>query len=309
LQPTDTPPPIDKLFQTYIDYHGTPGYHHGIDIHKPGGTSVLSSTDGIVDFAGYYYPISTSYTYSIMIKAPDGNFWDYRHVAPDSIPLKPGDRVKAGEEIARIYDTSEDPTIENIPSHLHLEIRDKEGNYLNPLDFLIESDDSTAPFINDIFFCPKGSNKVISKRKKGRIVLSGKVDAIVEAYDTIPPGKNIHPIQKIEYSVHDEKKEVVPNTILWNFSRLPERDDYLNKVTDIYKRKMILRDRITRRTETDQTYYFIVTNNKNGAIDDKEGYLDTTLLPNGSYTFRVRAYDYKGNRSKKSVSVFINNPD
>ena len=101
--------------------------HYGVDIANRIGTPILAVTDGTVIEAG---PAS-GFGLWVRIQHDDGTVSVYGHV--DSFSVHEGQRVKAGEQIARMgnrgYSTG---------PHLHFEIWDATGRKLNPAPWLAD---------------------------------------------------------------------------------------------------------------------------------------------------------------------------
>jgi len=99
-------------------------FHSGIDIRAGRGTVIRAARDGRVTFAGWM----GAYGRTVVIEHAGGQSSLYAHCS--SILVKQGDRVSAGQNIARVGSTGR-----ATGPHLHFEIRN--GNRpVNPLQFL-----------------------------------------------------------------------------------------------------------------------------------------------------------------------------
>jgi murein DD-endopeptidase MepM/ murein hydrolase activator NlpD len=101
--------------------------HYGIDIANRIGTPILSVADGTVIEAG----TASGFGLWVRVQHEDGTISVYGHV--DTYSVREGQKVKAGEQIARMgnrgYSTG---------PHLHFEIWDGEnGRKLNPRTWLL----------------------------------------------------------------------------------------------------------------------------------------------------------------------------
>jgi murein DD-endopeptidase MepM/ murein hydrolase activator NlpD len=101
--------------------------HYGIDIANRIGTPILSVADGTVIEAG----TASGFGLWVRVQHEDGTISVYGHV--DTYSVREGQKVKAGEQIARMgnrgYSTG---------PHLHFEIWDGEnGKKLNPRTWLL----------------------------------------------------------------------------------------------------------------------------------------------------------------------------
>jgi murein DD-endopeptidase MepM/ murein hydrolase activator NlpD len=118
---------------------GTRRFHRGIDIKAPAGTPVRSASAGqIVHITPNP---SRTFGYQVLIYHGHGIYTQYAHLQPGSIVVRSGQRIVAGEQIARVGRTG------NVPStgdaHLHFEVRIGSGaptvaggHTGNPLDYL-----------------------------------------------------------------------------------------------------------------------------------------------------------------------------
>lgn len=103
--------------------------HKGIDWAVPVGTSVQAAADGIVTHAG---PMG-GYGIVVQVKHNDGSTSRYAHLSQAN--LKVGAQVTAGEAIAFSGNTGK-----STGPHLHFEVKDEKGNYVNPMKLLGESE-------------------------------------------------------------------------------------------------------------------------------------------------------------------------
>lgn len=87
------------------------GYHTGVDYAVPVGTDVLAVADGIIENANW----GKSYGIQLVEKL-DGGWFIYAHLSATLV--KPGDKVKAGQVIAKSGNTGN-----STGPHLHAELR------------------------------------------------------------------------------------------------------------------------------------------------------------------------------------------
>lgn len=104
---------------------GASSNHKGIDIVL-NDKNIPAVTSGTVVANAY----SSARGYYISIKDSNGYTQTYQHLASKPI-LTVGSTVKEGDIIAK-----EGSTGVSTGSHLHYEVKDKTGTYINPLDFL-----------------------------------------------------------------------------------------------------------------------------------------------------------------------------
>jgi murein DD-endopeptidase MepM/ murein hydrolase activator NlpD len=102
--------------------------HYGVDIANSLGTPIVAAADGVVVEAG---PAS-GFGLWVRIQHDDGTVTVYGHM--DSFSVYEGQRVKAGEQIARMGNQGE-----STGTHLHFEVwAAEDGMKLDPLPWLAE---------------------------------------------------------------------------------------------------------------------------------------------------------------------------
>lgn len=112
-------------------YGGKNG-HLGVDIDGKKGQRLESNVNGKVKFAGKGTGVNKSYGNYVVVTGSNGKSYLYAHL--DATSVKKGQTVKVGQKIGEIGNTG------NVVkgkggdgSHLHYEVRDKNGNRINPL--------------------------------------------------------------------------------------------------------------------------------------------------------------------------------
>lgn len=101
------------------------GRHTGLDFAAPRGTRIDAVADGKVIFAGH----AGAYGKAVIIKHKNGKRSLYAHMT--KIKTRKGKQVKAGQKIGKVGSTGN-----TTGPHLHFEIRSKNGQKLNPREFL-----------------------------------------------------------------------------------------------------------------------------------------------------------------------------
>ncbi|MEV4317500.1 M23 family metallopeptidase [Actinocrispum sp. NPDC049592] len=116
--------PAQGVFTSGFGYRwGTT--HFGIDIAGVFGSPIVAVTDGVVIEAG---PAS-GFGLWVRIQHADGTISVYGHM--DSITVKEGARVKAGDQIARMGNRGQ-----STGTHCHFEIWDASGRKMDPKPWL-----------------------------------------------------------------------------------------------------------------------------------------------------------------------------
>lgn len=128
------PAPACTYVSSYYGWRTLRGYadfHTGVDLTKPGGGStgaiIVASLDGTVESVQRSY---SGYGHSIVINHGGGLKTRYAHCLQGSISVSVGQKVSAGQAIARVGSTG------NVTGpHLHFEIIIN-GNQVNPLPYI-----------------------------------------------------------------------------------------------------------------------------------------------------------------------------
>lgn len=98
--------------------------HEGIDIAAPHGSEVRAVAAGIVTYADW------AGTYGLLVKVDHGGGIETRYAHNSRLTVKPGDRVREGQVIARVGSTGR-----STAPHLHFEVR-VNGEALDPRPWL-----------------------------------------------------------------------------------------------------------------------------------------------------------------------------
>lgn len=106
--------------------YGSRKFHSGIDIAAPGGSKIVATLDGTVS---YIKNSSSGYGLHLLVSHGNGYHTLYAHCS--SIAVSTGQSVKQGQVIAYVGRTGT-----ATGNHLHFEVRDNNGNKLNPSNFV-----------------------------------------------------------------------------------------------------------------------------------------------------------------------------
>ena len=125
----------EPYITSYIGYRINPTssqvelqLHKGLDIGVPGGTPILAISDGIVTRANF----SNSFGNIVEILHDDGYVSKYAH--QQKLNVVKGQRVKQGDTIGFVGTTGD-----STGNHLHLELYDEVGEFMNPIYFIERS--------------------------------------------------------------------------------------------------------------------------------------------------------------------------
>ena len=105
--------------------------HPGLDFHAPVGTPIYATGDGVIDQARSGSGLGR---YVKVLHETAGYLTVYAHMSKIAPGIREGRTIKRGDLIGDSGNTglSEAP-------HLHYEVRDLDGNQLNPIHFLAPS--------------------------------------------------------------------------------------------------------------------------------------------------------------------------
>jgi len=285
--PFNVPFTIGWNIQSYQNYGGTPYFHHGIDIMAPNGTDVFHRAGGQVVNVENYQPGNDLY-WEVAILDPDGYLWQYHHIDKNTIPQSIKDKwaeYKANPTTGGaippntyigdvVYWTV--VTFGKRFNHIHLNIFEAGGSYVNGFEFLTPLDDDDPPEILGVGLLKSGA--VYSGNEiRGDYSLYAHVrDLVLDDVFWLPP-------YEVTFSVDSG-----PATSVWRFDTLPGGPDDKAYLNDYYVVPPTCGDYSCREFYIDL-----------GFIRDSQ-----YVFPSdgGEHTVVVTAYDYAGNSVSQSYS-------
>ena len=105
---------------------GFTGYHAGIDLAAPMGSTIQAAAAGVVTYAGWY----SGYGNMVDIRHDDGLITRYAHMSAYAPELGMGGPVKAGQMIGVVGQTGHAHG-----NHIHFEVR-YNGRAIDPAPFI-----------------------------------------------------------------------------------------------------------------------------------------------------------------------------
>jgi sugar lactone lactonase YvrE len=291
---------------------GAERFHAGIDVRADEGTLVSAVRDGVVASAIAVSGFGTltesvrigpvAYVHMRVGRSKSGEPFPDARFAPmyDPDHRLVGQRVKRGAR----FTTGEVIGSVNAFNHVHLNVG-WPGEELNPLAFrLVDFADHVPPTIRSIRL-QDDQGRPVTVRKRGRFVLSGRVQVIVDAWDTADgnkPGRRLG-VYDLGYQVLEPNGTPAPG---FEEPRHTLRFDRVAAdpatVRTVYAPGSGIPFYGQRRTR----FLYIVTNTfRNGVASP--GWWDTSTLPPGDYLLRIWAADISGNvaTAKRDVPVTI----
>jgi len=213
-----------------------PYFHHGLDLRQDAETEVVSSTvSKVVNIENYI--LGDDLYWEIALLDRKGFVWQYHHVEKSSIPksiyhaLESGEEIPAGTLLGKIVRW---PTVSYGErfDHIHLNILDKDAEYVNPLLFMKSLNDTSKPVIEGISILKKNPVKkspgdiirdAFKKGKSGKaepLEASGEYSIGVRVYDFINHDKFKVPPYKLSYRINGGDE-----VVFWKFDKIPGGSD------------------------------------------------------------------------------------
>ncbi len=301
--PQDQIHPLGNNAQEFQEYSGDIYFHGGFDVREPpypSGPDVVCVQAGTVDVT--YYDDTSLYN-GVTVYGQDGITYRYWHLHGPSIPTavwnahNQGTVLPAGTHMGKlVYWTS------GGFHHLHYDYYEGNLEYYNPSLDTIPYVDTSAPEVRSLFFCRNATNDFFPWGS-GITSLNGDVDIIAEIWDTSNSTYNVG-VYTLSYRVEQVGGPYQgPETTLVTFDRIPPE----NKTLTVYKNAAPCDSR-SNYWATEQ-YFYIVTNVRNGQLNEQLGFWDTDSgdLPDGVYRVIVTAVDDSGNSHSLSHDVLLNN--
>ena len=266
-----------------LQFYGptTPGFHHGLDLPAAAGSIVVAPVGGKVQ-TRYYYRVQTDYTYEIAIITPEGLRWEFHHIDPGTIPEEierladEGGSVTAGTVIGRIYDASEI----DIEPHVHINVIDTDGIYLNPQAYLPDIGDKVAPVIESIWWATQNDTGFIEIESPR----PGLNTLILSAYDTAPGNYQRQSIYSMKVLKGTDR------IFEFKFDRLPGAS-FFEGLDDIYfLDELITLNGTVMRSETQQVRRFLYS-------------MEINFEENEIENLRIVATDFSGNTTYLEITT------
>lgn len=338
----DIPIKIGAHFYDYQNYHNIAYFHGGLDLVAPAGTDVYTPIEGKVEVLDYNIiailnPSSFTYKRKPFKKGTVSNTrylevaitnearqetWMFRHIDPNSIPnevfqaAENQSILKAGTNIGKVAAWIQPVLPErNNYDHIHLEIVDFKGNYINPNLYINIGKDFYPPTIKDLYLVDAKTNEAVAYSSTPNKTISKKVKFVLLANDRMNTARYLHALYKASWKLYklDENgnKEEVLTENTFQFDKLPFKGDrtQLSKVVYYDSLKLKGSSNRIRANGNDGPRVFLL-NLTSGSVENgysNENYLDTSKLSNGKYELVVEIEDAASNKRIKSYSLKVFN--
>jgi hypothetical protein len=260
----------------HINGPGPFNFHSGVDISALGGTAVYAVAPGTVYFLSAKEAYFRGRPMALGVRGKDVRF-EYWHIRP---AVESGRRVAEHQLLGQVITKW---------GHVHLtEMR--RGRAVNPLRVgcLTPYDDHTKPTIVSVMLYRGGSYLPVSS-----ISLSGRVDLVLDAYDTP------------ELTPNWPSAVVTPALIRWRLLSEATGKAVIPTQTPVdfrlHKPNVALTDVFapgTRQNGPKRSGVFNFWLVKS---------LDSSKLPNGAYSLLVLARDTRGNTAHRTFKLTVEN--
>jgi hypothetical protein len=316
-------------FWVYLD--GKPYQHPGLDILATPHTEP-EAPYAVVTVAGTIHHVNkedqTGWLNEVQIDGDDGTRYLYAHLAYGTFVGAfdaanwSGARVKVGDEIAKIYSWNCQY------SHLHYELQDFQGNfleppvkYLNPLTDIQPNPDGFPPQVAEIHF----ANRQLARWTEftppsvttmvpppACTVVKGEVDIVAGLIDRDDAGEPPTTLNAGNVGVYDLRWRVcpkaTPNCPAWNdthrFDDMPLSWIRAGN-SDTFRQFSSTPNLVTTADQCSTT----VNDTYRIATDKIAAAWITSAQPDGSYSVSIEATDIAGNKTTRTALACVqNNP-
>lgn len=333
---------IGAHFSDFQSYSGVSYFHGGIDLVGSAGMPVFTTVSGTVEISRYridagreprrfsyervpFHPTQPLSEYSaryveVAVIDVQGRRWMFRHldggtISPELLAAaRTGTIIPPGTRLGCIIPWSESifPEARRY-DHLHLELIDTEGWYLNPALFFQLPPDTIPPAISDLFLTTNEGARVFEPRSDGMIVVSGTIDLLARIEDRAEESGYLRSPYQVDLefgpSVSSTDPKLLASMTVFRFDRLPIRGDRTQGAGTIYREILETASGTVSSVGDNQLRrsWLCLTNGTVVTGYAPEAGFDTTRFPDGDYQFTVTARDLSGNASRKPLGVRIRN--
>lgn len=312
LAPMDGPFEITGTLGEPRGGEGDERFHAGVDVHAAEGTLVRAVRSGVVtsplatgEFGGWNESVRIGPLTYVHLRVGrdrrEGVLDAGRFVtAYDDEGRMVRMRVKRGAR----FSTGEALGTANAFNHVHLNVG-WPGEEYNPLLFrFVQFEDSVPPTIargGIRLFLEDG--QPITERRRGRLVIAGRVRVVVDAWDQVDGNKPHRRLglYTLGYQVLDRDGFPAPG---FERPRDTLRFDRLVPGADAARLIYAAGSGIPFYGRRSTRLLYVVTNTLGGGVASM-GVWDTAELPPGDYTLRILAADTRGNLATANRDVAV----
>jgi hypothetical protein len=301
LEPMDGPFEVTGTLGEPRGGEGGERFHAGVDVHAEQGTVVRSVRSGVVtsplaagDFGTLTESVRVGAIAYVHVRVGRDRFDRVLDEARFVPTYEDGRMVRIRVRRGARFSTGEPVGTANAFNHVHLNVG-WPGEEYNPLLFrLVQFEDDVRPTI------PKGGVRLfqedgepITGRRRGRLVIAGRVRVVVDAWDQVTgnePRRRLG-LYTLGYQVLNADGTPAPGF------QAPRQTIYFDRLfsgSDAPRVIYAAGSGIPFYGRRSTRLLYVVTNTLSGGVASV-GAWDTTELPPGDYTLRIRAADTEGN--------------
>ncbi len=344
--PFRVPHLISAQFNDFQNYNGVSYIHGGTDLGVPAGTMVYAPIDGLATVSRYIiksqaqppmfayerFPIDSpasstqdnAHLYvEVSFSDPLGRTWYFRHLDGRTIPdellhptVKPI-RLHAGDPLGKVVTWVSSVTPEQRRyDHVHLEVTDWQGHFMNPNLFLPRPTDTTAPVIQQVWLLPNLREVPFTEvEAENGPVVNGTIDIVIDTFDQIDGSLYRHVPYEVSWSISPDQvvspdpAAGVPEHRIYRFDHIPHADDR-TFFANVFFQPVVKTASETHTCEGNNVSRRFLLHIANGSVDDgynQDDGFNTRLLPDGRYVLAVTAKDIDGNAATRKKIFTIRN--
>ena len=330
---------VGAQFYDFQNYQNVPYFHGGLDLCTPAGTTIYTPVGGMVAINDYKITAANEphmFSYArrpfkrgessqtryleVAVTTSAGQIWMFRHVDPSSIPaevfdcVESGRKLPAGSPVGRVATWLQSVLPEKrLYDHLHLEILDADGSYLNPADLVKTGKDYYPPVIHGVYAARHGSADAKMLNEASVTEVSGNLDLIVAVTDRMNRAGYLHSVQSAAWSLEELGKDGSTRPLeqheVFRFDKLPFKGERVQLSKVFYRSHLNTPSgKITANGSTGPRFFLVnlTCGSKTGGYS-AENCLQTSQYSSGQYRLNITVSDRAGNSRQQSFSIRIKN--
>ena len=199
-------------------------------------------------------------------------------------------------------------------NHVHLEIIDADGYYLNPTSFIRTTKDYYPPQLHALYAATHGTLKAIEIDSRGSTVLSGNIDLIGAVTDRMNRAAYQHSIYAADWAIDrlDETASYaarIEEHPVFRFDRLPFRGERIQLSKVIFRDHLMIGSTKIQANGSSGPRFFLINFSSGTPATGYSAHksFDTSRYPNGKYLLRINIEDSAGNRRPNTFQITIKN--
>ncbi len=330
---------VGAQFYDFQNYQNVPYFHGGLDLCSPAGTAIYSPVSGKIAVNDYKITAANEphmFSYArrpfrrgessqtryleVAITTSAGQLWMFRHVDPSSIPAEifdyaeNGRKLPAGSMIGRVAAWLQPVLPEKrLYDHLHLEILDADGSYLNPAELVKTGKDYYSPVIHGVYAARHGSAEARTLSEASTTEVAGDIDLVVAVTDRMNRAGYLHAVYSAAWSLEqitsDGSARMIEQREVFRFDKLPFKGERVQLSKVFYRSHLNTPSgKVTANGSTGPRFFLVnLTCGSKTTGYSAENSLQTAVYPSGLYRLNITVNDLAGNSRQQSFSIRIKN--